>query len=1601
MTEVEGLRVQGFFIVDLGLEHKEELLAKARRDAADFETSGPHRLFRPSELVFEGLLGEEGSARIAHLQGPDDDEEIAGEGLRALDKELTDLAVAAGPFFKRALGFDVTSRSGGLLHETGPLEGVIAPLTEGQASCWLETFAFGKVMCIICIGPGSGTLELRPYDDKASEAYKMDLSPGTVVVVRSDCLSVKHLCRTRTLLLSCHLLVPGGNCDVRTLTPCAKRLNDWIGERLQVLKDLETTDKRADIPRHLQLLMNRQCFKGQYMAVRGMSSRASPSLGTDDWFGRSAQGLDGVIQVPLMRWEMDHMYDPDPDCWQWSKTFARHMSMVDGIEMFDNKMFGISVAESKIMDPQQRLSALQRQFMCICMLTSLPISSALIWMGDSSAFLTALFSAGYKKGRIMNSLGGMCARPDKSVKGHWIRLVSPGTEQNALIHDTAFKRLRIGRTCSALVTVEQKAPLVAMSFGRIPRGSQPRQPGKLSKLCIEEMPKVDSHPNPQVSESSEASGPEPLLKKAESSGAELLVKESEASGVELLAKKSAIVTIAPTLAYDLFNMIVEGETITIDTTIAVAMLAITIVKDVSPTMAIELLPVIVEAELQPKIDDGTFRSPVASRRDDLGDRASPPEDRRETAPRRMSKRQIGEIDLHPDKSKREQIDILATALMMSFDLSESDCMAVADIISRCRLHRLSGLAWITDDELNNHVIASDDSLYLRTTVRGIVARLKRESEDKIFEKDQSMSSIIDREAIIGLKESIKAMAASREKKDRTKSDDLKAIIKNWGLKVEIQPPARVLSMISSFWLSHATVGICQFEAVIAHILMFAKMQDRFGLPVAVKHEHRLLDLCHNRLKASEEFDIDALISVPSVEIVTEIQLLGIKPVEEKPKKAPPPPPKGAKAVAAASAVAAKAVAKPGRKQICFNHDPSRAGVCSLGSKCSRDHLDTTLPSRLPGTMLPSRSSRLLAPNRGMIPLSLRNTSGTESINRPPQVPVKRTRASSASSSAPIIFHPEPTASDSSDEFVGPSSCSSTSTSSSRSASPERRDPVLDIIIPSDSASFETVSEAHQSHLKTAKGRSEDIAAPATPGKSIVRCVDRISALGIEGLVTHRRQHLHDLRRMSIELRPESDLLLSAAPEHVRNVLGSAGILGSHPALLKWCLEKIQHPDLDLVEDLLRGFPLIGELPIDPRAIFKKVRQPIFSRGSLWEAGSRQRDRLVRRHCKITTQSAEDALADIEMLAMTMLDAKLKRMSQPRRFDKTRDHFLTRRFAVRQRDAKGRWKLRCIDDFHESLVNDACGVNRRIRMGRHHDLEWVVRHLRLGHKLKLLKSDFKAAYLGCPIRTCDLKFAHILIRGLSNELLVSEQFAMPFGAVGAVYAWDRLGAAITAVLIDMFLVPCSRYVDDLFWAEFEESATECRETVIEVVSLLGFTLEPSKTPAPSDSLDILGVATSLETIDGKLHLTFVPDASKVSFWLEDLRSILSSGVLLLESLARSSVASASPLGPYTFVRHGAGRINQASKLSLAWWIDRLSHLQPRCSIMSNPVDEALAASPVIMARTVEFSIRAASPFLRELSQLAGGRCVSIKITEITHNRATLLAELPESAVGRLI
>ena len=62
----------------------------------------------------------------------------------------------------------------------------------------------------------------------------------------------------------------------------------------------------------------------------------------------------------------------------------------------------------------------------------------------------------------------------------------------------------------------------------------------------------------------------------------------------------------------------------------------------------------------------------------------------------------------------------------------------------------------------------------------------------------------------------------------------------------------------------------------------------------------------------------------------------------------------------------------------------------------------------------------------------------------------------------------------------------------------------------------------------------------------------------------------------------------------------------------------------------------------------------------------------------------------------------------------------------------------------------------------------------GERLHVMKSDFQAAYRSCPIQPSHVPYANILVRDPSSGVVsVSTQWAMPFGAVSAVYAWDRL------------------------------------------------------------------------------------------------------------------------------------------------------------------------------------------------------------------------------------
>ncbi|CAE8640536.1 unnamed protein product, partial [Polarella glacialis] len=244
-----------------------------------------------------------------------------------------------------------------------------AELIDQEASDWSSIFTSRKIMIMVFLGPGKGTLEMQPYDDEAN-VTEITTAPGLVVVLRTDQLSFKFFCRGReathvatSFMLQNDILRMHRNKLEEHLTPPALELDQWIENRLREIKENEPDEPdwsagdRATIPRSFIHAANRTWFKRQTTLVRGASARLPVSWEPEVFFLGLTSGCDTVIEVPIMRWEHSTVYSDAPDCWAQDppKTNCRHAAFVDGVELFDAKLFSLSLAETKGMDPGQRL----------------------------------------------------------------------------------------------------------------------------------------------------------------------------------------------------------------------------------------------------------------------------------------------------------------------------------------------------------------------------------------------------------------------------------------------------------------------------------------------------------------------------------------------------------------------------------------------------------------------------------------------------------------------------------------------------------------------------------------------------------------------------------------------------------------------------------------------------------------------------------------------------------------------------------------------------------------------------------------------------------------------------------------------------------------------------------------------------------------------------------------------------------------------------------------------------------------------------------------------------------------------------------------------
>ena len=441
--------------------------------------------------------------------------------------------------------------------------------------------------------------------------------------------------------------------------------------------------------------------------------------------------------------------------------------------------------------------------------------------------------------------------------------------------------------------------------------------------------------------------------------------------------------------------------------------------------------------------------------------------------------------------------------------------------------------------------------------------------------------------------------------------------------------------------------------------------------------------------------------------------------------------------------------------------------------------------------------------------------------------------------------------------------------------------------------------------------------------------------GEEGLANLWAQRTADLVAELQAHSTQSAQERAKAHPHVRKVLEAWTSEGVNTAGLRKILRDIEWEDQGIVDALLEGLRLVGELP--HTGLWEQVRskEATLTKPDLIAQAKELKAQLI------TSEEARSLSAHQRHLRkciweQTKEDIRAGIIGKPR---KARSELgtrmpLTRRFGREQLTSKGKTKIRCIDDFTASLINLAVGVPEKLHHEHIDDLVDLAEKLgKMGYTIKLLKADFHKAYRSVPIHPEETELADLLVFDMDDlEWVIVRQYALPFGAVAAVYGWERVGAALTGILKKKVGIPFFRYVDDLFTALPEKLAAQARKSLEDIIQACGFALAPGKTEGPSAILTILGILVTI----GDNSINLKPDPAKAQKWKGEIDAALKGNELTpgeAQKLAgRLNFATSTLFGkvgkahlrPIYHRAHAAQRKHHSSRLypslkkCLKWW-----------------------------------------------------------------------------------
>jgi hypothetical protein len=167
--------------------------------------------------------------------------------------------------------------------------------------------------------------------------------------------------------------------------------------------------------------------------------------------------------------------------------------------------------------------------------------------------------------------------------------------------------------------------------------------------------------------------------------------------------------------------------------------------------------------------------------------------------------------------------------------------------------------------------------------------------------------------------------------------------------------------------------------------------------------------------------------------------------------------------------------------------------------------------------------------------------------------------------------------------------------------------------------------------------------------------------------------------------------------------------------------------------------------------------------------------------------------------------------------------LGRRFS-REQGTKpdGTLKLRAVDDKTADGCNACARPTAKPTQDSVDMLVAVMIAFRsvVSNSCKLWKADIDSAYRRIPARASE-RWALWVAFLVDGKPFAAGHNAMPFGSIGSVHGWDRIGSLFRHLGRRLLFIPLLRYVDDYFSMDTEELAAHAMTCFARVVrALLG-------------------------------------------------------------------------------------------------------------------------------------------------------------------------------------